>query len=349
MVLYNESDQRPGTLTSQIFVTYIVYAALMQIVTCIISFIWIKNIRSEVKEWLIDLHKIVQYMFLLLFVVIRWIFIYLLLINNFEFYYAICLAFSTSFFYFFEVINDACWIDFIFHIKVWKHPSDMDENKLKSLNRKEKVILCFVFLIVIPWFLAIFTIIITGAAWNWNSYKAFNPEKNIMDNSTWNTLFNFGNILNRIMFYIGVFAIVLKIFIGIYLLKLMKKKVYGGYKKKWKGIIATIILTIIAEAVFTALNHIGDQDFSIYYIYMVTRRDDDTKTVVTRMILSMISTGAEILLIWFNTSIINFKYYILMLMVGRRKINMIPRVTLFKLFIDSEINIFLKLAFSESI
>ena len=127
-----------------------------------------------------------------------------------------------------------------------------------------------------------------------------------------------GGLVGNIMFLIGAAAVLLKIVIGIALLCKMKKSLHGGYLKCRNGIVWTIILTFVAEIAYTLLNQFGgDGEFNIFFIYLITKKEDKD-VIILRMFFSIMATTSEIFLIWFNTTQIDFKYYIYMLLAGRK-------------------------------
>ena len=116
-------------------------------------FVLFRTIRCFVKELMIDVHdrfKLTQLAFTILYLVARIAFNILLpIVTNFEFYGVLAMSISVFFFYYFEIINNLCWITFIIHINACK-PDEMNEEVIKRIKKKEKILLaiCSLFIII---------------------------------------------------------------------------------------------------------------------------------------------------------------------------------------------------------
>jgi len=71
-------------------------------------------------------------------------------LDGLEFFHLPVLAMNTFFFYFFEWINNLGWIVFILHLTVATNSEDMTPSKIKSVKRKEIVLLIILVFVIIP-------------------------------------------------------------------------------------------------------------------------------------------------------------------------------------------------------
>ena len=95
----------------------------------------------------------------------------------------------------------------------------------------------------------------------------------------------------------------------------MKNKMQEVYYETKKWIIFTIASTVVFEIIYILLNYFaGDENFSIYFNYLLTKKDD--KFVILRMILSMCNLFSEIILMLINIRQINYKEYLILIMIG---------------------------------
>ena len=74
----------------------------------------------EYKHDLQDILKLCQLLFLLLYLISRNMFYLLSPIHNFEFFYIPMLSITVFFFYYYELINNLCWVCLMIHVYMLK-------------------------------------------------------------------------------------------------------------------------------------------------------------------------------------------------------------------------------------
>ena len=136
------------------------------------------------------------------------------------------------------------------------------------------------------------------------------------------------------MFYVGVSAAILKIFIGTNLLIKMRKKFYTPYLKTRHNIIITMISTTAIMGFNALINRlICEVDYAIFWLYVTVKLDVKDFVAIYKVIFEFLIYAFEVFLLYFTTDNINFRSYILYLMQGRRALHMVSKVSIFLIHI----------------
>ena len=109
---------------------------------------------QEYRSRLIDLFRMTQLVFIILFLITRTMFYHLLWFDKFEYYSFSVIGMSAFLFFYFEIINNLCWITFLVHIDACKGPNDMNEDVIRKVLNIEKILLAvfttFIVISVLP-------------------------------------------------------------------------------------------------------------------------------------------------------------------------------------------------------
>ena len=163
-----------------------------------------------------------------------------------EFFYIPVLETTVFFFYYFELINNAWWLWFIMHLKACK-PNRLDENIRKWTIWKETLLAVIIGTLMIGTVIVLLGIFVQGFVYKWWHCKIY-PIDNNTQSESWDEdkcipIFNFSENLYTFMFSIGIFSAVSKVFIGIYMMSLMKRKLHFPYLSVKNKVILTMIST----------------------------------------------------------------------------------------------------------
>ena len=237
---------------TQIF--YFVYISVYQVIFLVVGFFIIRKIVREYRQEYIDRYKVFQLVFIMMFLVFRNTFMLLIKTPNFEFFYISVLAISMFSFYFFENINNACWINVMLHLKALSKPEQMDMALLKKIQSKEKMILFSLATVILVVMLTLLTIIFIGLV-NDCRPEDITDRLYTSHKQTCRNLEQASTILIHITFSIGVTAMIMKVFIGYFLLKMMRNRLYVPYKEVRSSVIFTVVATIIFLIYNSILNY----------------------------------------------------------------------------------------------
>lgn len=310
---------------------YIVFSILSMIICVLIMIRTWRLLYKEIWYEVVDIFKLIQLMFIILFLLTRNSVMFLWLDPYFEFYYTPSMWISIFFFYYYELINNLWWISFIIHINAWK-PNEMTKNVWAVVWNKEKHLLgwlgAFMGLTLITPFIVIFL----GLSYSWGDWYVYSSDLRPL--YQWNDkckpLNEFIQSFMWFLFSVGIFATGLKVVIGIYLLKAMKNKLNKSYQDVKFKIIITMITTWFMMLFNGVANNLTDEDFGLFWLQVVTRKNlTQDEPIIVNFLWEFSLYSAEVFLLWFTTDNINFKKYIYYLLIGRRKLEMITHVTIF--------------------
>ena len=210
-------------------VFYYTYMSVFQIIFLSVGFYILRKLIRELRQEFIDMYKVLQFCFILMFLISRNIFMLLIKVKNYEFFYISVLAISMFWFYFFENINNAWWVNVMLHLKALENPELMNLATLQKIKKKEKVILVTLTTVILAVMLSLLISIFVGLA--------FNCKRSDTDSSDsearhiWVALTTTFTVLIDIAFAIGVLAMVSKAVIGCILLRMMKNLLNVPYKE----------------------------------------------------------------------------------------------------------------------
>jgi len=134
------SDDSNGSFSHWMSIVYYLYVAIFQVlfftVAAVICKKMYREIRGEPKQEhnYIDTFKLAQFVFVLSFLISRNIFIFLTKVHGFKCYFNAMLSISLFFFYFFELINNSCWLNVMIHIRHSKWDS---HEGIRQIKKKE--------------------------------------------------------------------------------------------------------------------------------------------------------------------------------------------------------------------
>lgn len=143
-------------------------------------------------------------------------------------------------------------------------------------------------------------------------------------------LYDASKILIFIMFWIGVLVIVSKIFIGINLLQLMKRRLNAPYNDVKKSVIVTIIASSLIIIFNAVLNFVVSQNFSLFWGHLFQPFQHVSRSrLIWEAVLEYVGNIGEVFLMGFTAQNIDFKAYIIALMFGRRANSLVPKTSIF--------------------
>ena len=139
----------PSFFSNDMIITVSIHLFIIFVLCIIWWILFYKKIKKEINDRLIDHYKVLQLSFTLLFIITRIIFGLMCFIPKFEYFYMPSLSLNTSFFYYFEVINDAWWINCMIHIHSIHNAVELNKETLRKIKIKETILLIFLHVIII--------------------------------------------------------------------------------------------------------------------------------------------------------------------------------------------------------
>lgn len=112
----------------------------------------------------------------------------------------------------------------------------------------------------------------------------------------------------------------LKIYIGMILLKKMKYRLNFFYRRLSKSLIFTIIATILVLTYNTVLNYLVADDFSIFWRYQIYPVQVTAAENLVEFFLVLINVNFEVFLMLYTAGNIDFKNYVYLLFSGYQKL-----------------------------
>lgn len=317
---------------------YIVFVAIYQIIFIYAFVKAILNISKEFRSESIDVFRVTQMSFIIGFLVSRNIYWLMCRIQGFEFFQLTFISLNTFFFYYFEVINNICWITFILHLTACENPQQMDDRLLKRIRVKEKILLFLGAVLAIVILTLWIMITIVSLAYQWQNSKLYFMDGHLYFSSPECENIDYtARVMAKICLYIGVVATISKIFIGFLMLYIMKKRFNHPYMKVKNGVILTILTTIVIMTMNISLNMFEQYSFSKFYLFVIVPlKGLKTGVILFSFFWSLVNVILEIFLMGFAAQNIYFREYIITLMEGRRRLDLISKTSIYLLYRESK-------------
>ena len=132
------------------------------------------------------------------------------------------------------------------------------------------------------------------------------------------------------MFGVGAAAAVLKLIIGIILLKVMKLRMYQPYNLIKHKVIITMVATLAIMTTNAIINYLQPVNFSVFWAFVVSRNQGGTLLeLIFRAIISFFIYVFEIFLLCFTTDSVDYRIYIYNLMIGMSRPDLIQKISIF--------------------
>ena len=144
------------------------------------------------------------------------------------------------------------------------------------------------------------------------------------------------------MIIIGVIIAFIKIIVGVYLLRTMKKELYFPYLQVRHRIVITMIWTLTVmciNAIFHfAVHHpkFSVTMFSILYPDPKLGDHKDKSYIIIVAVLEYLIYLSEVFLLWFTTNNIDYREYVGYLTQGIREAKLITKISLFLIYVPYE-------------
>ena len=212
----------------EVLITAWIQIFILILTSIYLLIMYFKKVKKEIRSGLIDIYKLIQLLFMVMFILTRTIFGLLWFVPNFEFFYLPILSINTSFFYYFELINDAWWLNFIMYLDSCHNSADIDKKLIKKIKHKERILLLLLFLIIFIQIFWEFLLILLSIGFNWQYEHVYFTNTPLSSN--WNILNTIFNAIALLMLATWLVAAVGKIFIGWIMLRKMKKGLNFIYK-----------------------------------------------------------------------------------------------------------------------
>ena len=327
-VNFEHNDESDESVSMMIW--YIIFVIISQVFFIILGYKWVRAILKEFGELFIDSYKLAQLTLLLGFIFFRNLFEYLWFINAFWFYYIPVSLFIMIWFYFFVNMNSWCWISFFLHIESCEFTEWYTEENMKKVKIKEwwiKISMGALMTLI----LALAVIInILSAIYNWHKFDSFNGK--IIENNAWSTLSSIAMATSYILLSIGAISAIIKIIVGYIILKKMRQKFKYIYNKLKKSIIFTTALTSFIIIINGIFNIVEENKFTDFSLYIVRGYKHFTPYSYIKILLSLINLSSEIILMYINIRLLDFKDFVIKLMEGRKREDLLPHVSIFLWF-----------------
>ncbi|CAI2387907.1 unnamed protein product [Moneuplotes crassus] len=290
----------------------------------------IKRLYSEYRQEYRDRFKIIQMSFIIsyLFTKNAYNIFVLFRARSTEFFHLPILALTSFFFYYFEVINDTCWLSFIIHLKYMNNR--LCEESISKVIRREKVISFCVSFVAILCLLTWLGIIV--ASFVYGCYRAEcyvlkgDPE---FKSNECDHLHTASRVYTIVLFGIGAAAAILKIFIGYIMLSTMKKTLYIPYIRIRTGVAFTVLATLVVISLNAAYNYSNQFSYSIWLVFLLSMKNVSNSQLAFTTITTFCNSFLEVLLMIYTAEKIDFKNYIMILLEGRMKFTLAPRISTF--------------------
>ena len=202
---------------------YFTYTLFFLIIFVYVTQRSIRILWREYKSSYVDRFRVIQMVFIICYVFTRSIYtlIWYFRWNGLEYYHIGSIAINTFFFYYFLVINNVWWLNFIIHLRVAEVAGDLNRKVLKKIWLKEVILFLIwfisaVILLFAPLILMIFSLVNTWHHNDFFSEEDFTP-------SIWEGLYNAFYTYTIVLSLIGFVSGILKLIIGFFMLRIMKK------------------------------------------------------------------------------------------------------------------------------
>jgi hypothetical protein len=301
--------------------TYYIYMSLVQLIFIPFFVIAIRNLYKEWTNIYVDLFRLFQIIFLIGFLLTSNLFVLLSQLNGFRNYFMLNISIGLFFFYYFELINNAWWINLMIHLR----EKDLNKKSMKRVLSIENYNFIFLIILFVPMISAIICLLILNLVFECHLKVKIPGE----GDENWKQVFKGSRIVLNVMYSISVFAILKKIGLGIALLLMMKKKLYTPYKKVRVKVIWTIVLSTAILFYNTLANFVISDNFAIFWGYVFEVSPPDNKKIISEAVLQYLNTIGETSLIWFTSENIDFKNFLIILMRGKRAYRLMPKTSAF--------------------
>ena len=221
----NKDLERHPSIPQATLIWYIVHMAIILIIWAYTMRRTIKMIKEEFNSMLRDKFRLIQLFCIMSYLIIRTLFYFLLPIGSFEYYGFPTIAISVFIFYYFEIINNLCWITFILHIEIWK-PDEMSQRVTRKIKKKEVILLIITATFVVLTLLSILVILLIALVKQCGYCKLYyflDKQHPSCDEDFWNILKKISQNFNVFMFAVGCMLAIMKAIVGFILLKKMHK------------------------------------------------------------------------------------------------------------------------------
>lgn len=310
------------------------YIAIVILSVIVFVYVMVRTIRitaKEIKEPVRDYFKLAQLVFILWYMVTRNAFMFAVIIPHFEFFYIPGLSISVFFFYYYEHINNLWWLSFIMHILTWV-PDEFGREHARKMRFKETTMLSVIGSIVVLSATLLIVIIILGLAFDCSKWTTFFTKEGVdwpSNSSQCGVLLKISKHFMDFMFYFGWLAAGCKIIIGILLLRIMKKKLLTPYNSVKKSIILTVILTPVTMGINAIVNFWSVENYAVFYVFVCTKLKDSAPIIIAEFFAEFAIYVLEIFLMWFTTDNISFRDYILWLLYGVERMDLMDLASIF--------------------
>jgi len=245
-----------------------------------------------------------------------------------EFYHLPLIAINTFFFYFFEWINNLWWLVFIIHLVAVNKPSELNEKLVRKLWLKEMTLLTICLVIAVSC-ITMWVVIMSYSLYaDWDESKIYFIQQKKM-NKMWKSLDTTTQRYTLFLFVLGISASIFKLIIGVYMLKIMKKKLKLPYENVKKSIKVTMIATIVILTLNFVVNYLDRFSENLWIFYTVPVEKMSPYLLILKFFDTLINSIAESFLICYTAENIDFRYYILVLCEGRRRLKFAPHISIF--------------------
>lgn len=329
---HDKDYKRSSSLPTNTKIWYIIIVSMWTIIFWIaLKRTW-KKIKEELIENVLDYFKLTQLIFIILYLLTRIPFMFITIIPNFEFFYGPGLSFSVFFFYYFEHINNLWWVSFIMHMVACK-PDEMTLKIAHKIRFKETLMtITFGIIFLLSGFFLII-IIIFALVHKWSTWHSYFQKDDIIE-CDYNTskcalIFNLSSNFMTLMFSFGCLAAGLKVIIGIIVLKVMKSKMKVSYNLVKRRVILTLIVTPFTMIINTLINYTTETKFANFYVFVSTKVIASDSTIIYQCSLEFIMYVLEVFLMSFTADNISYREYIMILLYGRKRMDLLNSVSLF--------------------
>lgn len=271
------------------------------------------------KDKALNVYKIIQYVVLLWYLAASTVHLTLKFFPWYSFHNDSTSALVYFAFLFSEIVNIACWVNFLIHLKACisslftsKRNSSLYMKRLfQNIRLKEKfeiVILSIMLSIYLLWNIGL---IVTTYFFNEWSYCGSIKEEDSKPCPNSCTLIDKLSHYNLVgLSIVGSVLFILKILLGTILLQIMRRHLYVYYHKKYKGIILAIIISCLVITNKTVYNNwLNYREWDLKYNFS-QRRSLPVYQVPQQFILSVLDNSGPVLVMLLNISAINFKQYL---------------------------------------
>lgn len=148
----------------------------------------------------------------------------------------------------------------------------------------------------------------------------------------WKVIHDIAIQTNLILLFIGGLAVIVKVVVGMILLKEMKQKFNTIYRKEKYSIWATLAVTFLIITGNWWYNLFRKNEFADFTINITERKEQDWNEALVDAALFLLNVIGEIILVYFNTILINFKQNLTDLLEGREELGLLNDVSIFLRF-----------------